>query len=89
MRLADSLGLDQEAGAKRMGISKPTFCRVLAEARKAVATALYQGHALRIAGGSYYIDGEDGLSAPLDGQTKSCDCPQECSCSSKKEKEEE
>ena len=83
MRLADALGLDQEAGAKRMGISKPTFCRVLAEARKAVATALYQGHALHITGGSYYIDSED--SELPDDLAKPCTCPPECICRGSKE----
>ena len=81
MRLADALELDQEASAKRMGISKPTFCRVLSEARKAVATALYNGHALSITGGSYYIDGEENV-LPLDpgNLAKPSECPQDCTC---------
>ena len=55
LRLADALGLDQEEAASMMGISKPTFCRVLAGAREAVARALVSGWAIRIEGGDYRL----------------------------------
>ncbi len=51
IRLADVEGLYHDAAAKRMGISRPTFGRILAEARRTVATAIAEGRALRIAGG--------------------------------------
>jgi predicted DNA-binding protein (UPF0251 family) len=51
LRLADVEGLDQTTAAERMGISRSTFSRLLAEARNAVATALCEGTAIRIEGG--------------------------------------
>ncbi|MDO5483748.1 MAG: NifB/NifX family molybdenum-iron cluster-binding protein, partial [Desulfovibrionaceae bacterium] len=41
--------------AGRMRISRHTFGRVLAQARRIVATALFCGQALRIGGGSYAV----------------------------------
>lgn len=55
LRLADLEGLNQEDAARSMGISKPTFCRILAEARHTVAKALIGGCALNIEGGTYSI----------------------------------
>jgi len=55
LRLADALGWDHEIAADMMGISRPTFSRVLAEARRRLATALSNGWAVRIEGGSYEI----------------------------------
>lgn len=51
LRLADAEGLDQTVAAERMGISRSTFSRLLAEARGAVAIALTRGSAIRIEGG--------------------------------------
>ena len=51
IRLADLEGLYQEDAAVRMGISRATFARVLAEAHRAVAEALVRGKALDIGGG--------------------------------------
>ncbi|MDQ2078939.1 DUF134 domain-containing protein [Xanthobacteraceae bacterium Astr-EGSB] len=51
LRFADVEGLEQADAAARMGISRPTFSRLLAEARSVVATALSQGWAIRIDGG--------------------------------------
>jgi uncharacterized protein len=51
LRLADVEGLDQDEAARRMGISRSTFSRVIGEARRAVATALTRGWAIRIEGG--------------------------------------
>lgn len=59
LRLADLEGLCAEAAAEAMGVSRHTFGRVLAEARRAAATALVGGLALRIEGGSYRLAGED------------------------------
>ena len=43
LRLADLEGLYQETAAARMGVSRATFARILARARKAVAAALIEG----------------------------------------------
>jgi uncharacterized protein len=51
--LADHQGLDQAEAAQLMGVSRPTFSRVLASARKAVARALVDGSALQIGGGDF------------------------------------
>jgi predicted DNA-binding protein (UPF0251 family) len=51
LRLADVEGLYQEEAARRMGISRPTFARVLAGARGVVADALVNGKAVDIGGG--------------------------------------
>ena len=53
IRLKDLEGLDQEASAERMNISRPTFQRVLASGRKKIAEALLNGKAIRIEGGSF------------------------------------
>jgi len=50
LRLADAEGLEQEQAAESMGISRPTFSRLLAEARGIVAKGLVNGWAIRIEG---------------------------------------
>jgi predicted DNA-binding protein (UPF0251 family) len=55
LRLADVEGLEQQEAAQRMGVSRPTFSRVLAQARTAVSLALVNGWALRIEGGDYQL----------------------------------
>jgi predicted DNA-binding protein (UPF0251 family) len=55
IRLADLEELTMESAASRMGVSRHTFGRILAEGRKAVADALVHGRALRIAGGDYEV----------------------------------
>lgn len=62
LRLADLEGLCAEAAAETMGVSRHTFGRVLAEARRATATALVGGLGLRIEGGSYRLAGEGSLN---------------------------
>jgi len=53
IRLRDLEGLEQEQGAEKMNISRPTFQRVLASARQKMADALLNGRAIRIDGGSF------------------------------------
>src|SRR4030042_1617216 len=53
LRLKELEGLEQEQGAEKMNISRPTFQRVLASARKKMADALLNGKAIRIEGGNY------------------------------------
>ena len=48
LRLADLEGLYQEAAAEHMGVSRPTFARILARAHAAVAEALVVGKVLVI-----------------------------------------
>lgn len=52
LRLADLEGLYQEEAAERMGVSRATFARILAAARKTVADALVHGKAVEISGGT-------------------------------------
>jgi uncharacterized protein len=51
LRLADLEGMYQEEAAGRMGISRPTFGRIIESAHKKVADALANGKALKIEGG--------------------------------------
>ena len=55
IRLKDLEGLEQEECAEKMKISRPTFHRVLASARKKVADALLNGKAIRIEGGTFEL----------------------------------
>ncbi len=55
IRLADAEGLSHLEGSLVMGVSRPTFGRVLNEARAVVAKALTNGWAIRIEGGHYKI----------------------------------
>lgn len=58
MRLADLEGLYQEEAAARMGVSRPTFGRILGAAHGKVAEALVLGKVLRIEGGPIYKEDE-------------------------------
>jgi predicted DNA-binding protein (UPF0251 family) len=53
IRLKDIEGLEQEAGAARMNVSRPTFQRILASARQKVADAILNGKAVSIKGGNF------------------------------------
>lgn len=53
IRLKDIEGLDQGDCARKMGVSRPTFARILLSARKKAADALLNGKAMRIEGGNY------------------------------------
>lgn len=64
LRLADLEGLTAEEAAAHMGVSRHTFGRVLAAARAAVARALVEGAALRIAGGHYAVADAESPRAP-------------------------
>jgi predicted Fe-Mo cluster-binding NifX family protein/predicted DNA-binding protein (UPF0251 family) len=57
LRFADLEGMNQEEAARSMGVSRHTFGRILAEARRAVAEAVIRGMALRIQGGVYVVAG--------------------------------
>jgi predicted DNA-binding protein (UPF0251 family) len=64
LRLVDVDGLQQAAAAARMRVSRQTFGRVLASARRKVAKALVFGLALRI----------DGAAAPSDPRGAAARC---------------
>jgi predicted DNA-binding protein (UPF0251 family) len=55
LRLADLEGLTQAQAAKRMGVSRSTFQRMVSQARRQVALALTEGHALQIEGGTFAV----------------------------------
>lgn len=55
LRLADLDGLTQAEAAERMGVSRSTFQRIVTRARRQVALALIEGHALQIEGGTFEI----------------------------------
>lgn len=54
LRLVDGEGMLQQEAAELMGVSRPTLSRILAEARKGVATALANGRAIELEGGEYH-----------------------------------
>lgn len=70
MRLADAEGFDHETAAALMGVSRPTFSRILTAARAIVATALANGWALRIAGGDFRVADPDAPCAPRRGRRR-------------------
>lgn len=56
LRLADAEGLDQQRASEMMQVSRPTFSRILADARRTVARALANGWAIRIEGGAFQVE---------------------------------
>lgn len=65
LRLADLEGLYQEAAAERMGVSRPTFARILAKARTTVARALIEERLLLVGEGPVEAGPEDPLPCPV------------------------
>jgi len=55
VRLKDLMGLEQEASAEKMGVSRPTYHRILALARQKIADALINGRAIRVEGGNFRV----------------------------------
>lgn len=53
IRLKDALGLEQEACAERMQVSRATFQRILSTAREKIADSLVRGKGIRIEGGNW------------------------------------
>jgi predicted DNA-binding protein (UPF0251 family)/predicted Fe-Mo cluster-binding NifX family protein len=58
LRLVDIDGLDHNAAARRMDVSRHTLGRILAQARRVVAQAITEGMAIRIEGGDFIVKGE-------------------------------
>ena len=55
IRLKDLEELEQGKAAEKMGISQPTFHRLVLSARKKIADAIVNGKAIRIEGGDYKV----------------------------------
>lgn len=55
IRLKDLENMEQDDASRKMGISQPTFHRLLISARKKIADAIVNGKAIRIEGGNYVI----------------------------------
>jgi predicted DNA-binding protein (UPF0251 family) len=51
IRLADLEGLGHEVAARRMNVSRPTFGRIVEQARRKVAEALVHGRGIGFEGG--------------------------------------
>jgi len=67
LRLADLEGLYQETAAERMGISRPTFSRILARARSTVARALVEERLLVVGEGPVVTGSSEPLPCPVHG----------------------
>ena len=65
LRLADLEGLYQETAAARMGVSRPTFSRILARARTAVARALVEERVLIVNEGPVIPTADDPIPCPV------------------------
>ena len=55
IKLADFQGYDQPEGAQVMGLSRPSFGRILREGRKIVADAIVNGKIIRIRTGNVQV----------------------------------
>jgi predicted DNA-binding protein (UPF0251 family) len=55
IRLVDYENLDQEKAAKKLGISRPTCARIVAEAHRKIGEAITLGKAIRIEGGNFRL----------------------------------
>ncbi|MFW5976613.1 MAG: DUF134 domain-containing protein [Bacillota bacterium] len=55
IRLKDIKELTQQECAEKMNVSRPTFQRILINARKKIGEALIQGKAIRFKGGDYKL----------------------------------
>lgn len=53
IRLKDLEGLEQEECAGKMGVSRPTFQRILNSAREKIADSLINGKAITVEGGTF------------------------------------
>jgi len=81
LRLADIEGLYQEEAARRMGVSRATFARVLGAAREVVADVLVNGKALEIGGGEVEERPDVSWPCPIHGgrrrKGRGCRCGEE------------
>jgi predicted DNA-binding protein (UPF0251 family) len=84
IRLADLEGLYQEAAAERMGVSRPTFARILTRAHSVVAEGLIEGKALLIEPGAAIDGPAPPLICPVHGSDRrrgrGCRCAGKQTC---------
>ncbi len=83
LRWKEIENLDQEQGAQKMNVSRPTFQRILASARYKVTDALLKGKAIRIEGGNFEIAARrfvchHGHQWEVSSQNAMSQPPQEC-----------
>lgn len=74
IRLIDGEGLDQDAAAERMQVSRPTVTRILAAARAKIAQVLISGQALLIEGGPVIQGPIPGAPCPGGGRGRGRGC---------------
>jgi len=76
VRLADLEELYQERAAERMGVSRPTFSRIIECAHRKIAEALVSGKSLRIEGGPVRVDAIGVSRCPRCGREShgACEC---------------
>lgn len=65
LRLADVEGLYQEAAAEQMGVSRPTFARIVSRARAVVARALLEERLLMIGDGPVVSAADNPIPCPV------------------------
>jgi len=53
VRLADYEGLEHKEAAEKMGISRPTFTRLIDQSRKKIASGIIEGKEISIGGGDF------------------------------------
>ncbi|NLU37142.1 MAG: DUF134 domain-containing protein [Clostridiales bacterium] len=56
VRLKDLEGLEQSECAEKMGVSRPTFQRILLSAREKIADSLVNGKMIRVEGGCFTLN---------------------------------
>lgn len=67
LKLKDKENFDQVSAAKKMGISRSTFQRLLKSARSKVVDSIIEGKALKIEGGNYIPNKDMVVSKCLKG----------------------
>lgn len=70
VRLKHLLKMDQEEAAEQMGLSQPTFHRLLASAHEKMTEAIINGKVLRITGGNIAV--HDDMQPPPCGRRRRC-----------------
>ncbi len=68
LRLSDLEGLYQEAAAERMAVSRATFARILASARRTVADAIVGGKVIDVGGGAVRRRAKGDWPCPVHGE---------------------
>lgn len=58
IRLSDYMGMEQDAAADSMKVSRGTFQRMINSARNKMADALVHGKRIRINGGNFELEGD-------------------------------